>query len=96
MVVVRTSLVLTLLHILGGTMFAQQPQSPGTLKPNEKAGRSIYQTRCAMCHVGQAPASEMATDAAQRRPATLCPLLSKANASDEMIDALRWAIGTNA
>lgn len=81
---VRTSLVLTLLYVLSGTMSAQQPQSAGMLKPNEKAGRSIYQTRCAMCHVGQAPASEMATDPAQRRPATLGPLLSKANAADEM------------
>jgi mono/diheme cytochrome c family protein len=36
-----------------------------------------------MCHVGEEPASEMAAGA-QRRPATLGPLLSKANASDEM------------
>ena len=80
----RTCLVLIPLCILSGTITAQQTPSPTALNPNEKAGRSIFQTRCAMCHVGQQPASEMATDAAQRRPATLGPLLSKANASDEM------------
>lgn len=80
----RTCLVLTLFCFLSGTMTAQQAPSPRALNPNEKTGRSIFQTRCAMCHVGQAPASEMATDAAQRRPATLGPLLSKTNASDEM------------
>ncbi len=79
----RTCLALTLLCIASGTTSAQQAQSPTALNANEKAGRSIFQTRCAMCHVGQQPASEMATDAAQRRPATLGPLLSKANASDE-------------
>jgi mono/diheme cytochrome c family protein len=82
--VLRTCLALTLLCILSGTMTAQQTQSPRTLNPNEKAGRSIFQTRCAMCHVGQEPASEMTGDSAQRRPATLGPLLSKANASDEI------------
>jgi len=35
-----------------------------------------------MCHVGQEPATELA-DRAERRPATLGPLLSKTNASDE-------------
>ena len=35
-----------------------------------------------MCHVGQEPASELATETA-RRPATLGPLLSKTNTSDE-------------
>jgi mono/diheme cytochrome c family protein len=64
-------------------MAAQQAPSPGTLNLNEKSGRSIFQTRCAMCHVGQQPASEMANPAAERRPATLGPLLSKTNASDE-------------
>ena len=80
----RTCLSLTLLCILSGTVAAQQAQSPRTLNPNEKSGRSIFQTRCAMCHVGEEPASEMAAASAQRRPATLGPLLSKANASDEM------------
>ena len=80
----RTCLVLTLFGFLSGTMAAQQAPSPKALNPGEKSGRSIFQTRCAMCHVGQAPASEMATDVAQRRPATLGPLLSKTNASDEM------------
>ena len=80
----RTCLVLSLLCFLGGTITAQQAQSPRALNPNEKSGRSIFQTRCAMCHVGQQPASEMANPTAERRPATLGPLLSKTNASDEM------------
>ena len=78
----RTCLALTLVGLLSGTISAQQTQSPTTLTPAEKSGRSIFQTRCAMCHVGQEPASELAT-ASERRPATLGPLLSKANASDE-------------
>jgi mono/diheme cytochrome c family protein len=64
-------------------MSAQQTQPLRTFTPTEKSGRSIFQTRCAMCHVGQEPATEMATHSAERRPATLGPLLSKANASDE-------------
>ena len=36
-----------------------------------------------MCHVGEEPASEMAVAGAQRRPATLGPLLSRANTADE-------------
>jgi mono/diheme cytochrome c family protein len=78
----RTSLVLSLICLLSGAISAQQTQSPRTLTPAETSGRSIFQTRCAMCHVGQEPASELAT-AGERRPATLGPLLSKANASDE-------------
>jgi mono/diheme cytochrome c family protein len=74
--------VLTQAFILGGTMSAQQAPSPTAPTPAETSGRSIFQTRCAMCHVGQEPATEMANESA-RRPATLGPLLSKANAADE-------------
>lgn len=83
----RTSLVLAFAYTLGSTMSAQQPTS---LTPAEKTGRSIFQTRCAMCHVGQEPATEMATPAAERRPATLGPLLSKANTANDA--ALRQKI----
>ena len=80
----RTCFVLPLVCILSGTMSAQQTTQPlRTFTPTERSGRSIFQTRCAMCHVGQEPAIEIATDSAERRPATLGPLLSKANASDE-------------
>ncbi len=66
--------------LLGATISAQQTP---TLTQTEKTGRSLFQTRCAMCHVGQEPATEMATASTERRPATLGPLLSKANASNE-------------
>jgi len=75
--------------LLSGTMSAQQAQPSSTLTASEKAGRSIFQTRCAMCHVGQDPASEMTT-AAERRPATMGPLLSRANTTNEA--ALRQKI----
>ena len=78
----RTCAVLTLVWILSGTMAAQQAPVPRALTPSEKSGRSIFQTRCAMCHVGQEPATELATESA-RRPATLGPVLSKTHASNE-------------
>jgi mono/diheme cytochrome c family protein len=81
--VFRTCLVLAQICVLSGTISAQQPPSPTALTAAEKSGRAIFQTRCAMCHVGQEPASEMATGGAPRRPSTLGPLLSKASASDE-------------
>jgi mono/diheme cytochrome c family protein len=83
--VLRTCLALTLASVLSGTVSAQAPQSPKSLTPIEKTGRSIFQTRCAMCHVGQEPASEMAGSAAaaERRGGTLGPLLSKGNTTDE-------------
>jgi mono/diheme cytochrome c family protein len=81
-IVLRTWLALTLAGVLSGTLSAQETQSPKPLTPVEKTGRTIFQTRCAMCHVGQEPASEMAATA-ERRPATLGPLLSKANTTDE-------------
>lgn len=78
----RTFLVLVQIAVLGGTLHAQSPQ----LSPAESSGRKIFQTRCAMCHVGQDPATEMglATGTpAPRRPSTFGPLLSKAQATDE-------------
>jgi mono/diheme cytochrome c family protein len=74
--------VLAQVSILTAAIGAQQAPSPAPRTPAETTGRSIFQTRCAMCHVGQEPATEMAKESA-RRPATLGPLLSKANASDE-------------
>ncbi len=71
-------------------MGAQSAQSPApTLTAVEKSGRSIFQTRCAMCHVGQQPATEMAGTTTPRR-STMGPLLSKANTVDEA--ALRQKI----
>ena len=77
----RTCLVLAHVVMLGASMSAQQAP---TLTPTEKAGRGIFQTRCAMCHVGQEPATEMAA-ASERRPATLGPLLSKANTTNDAV-----------
>lgn len=85
----RTCLVLATVCVLAGTASAQQAAST-PLSPAEKTGRSIFQTRCAMCHVGQEPATEMANPAAERRAATLGPLLSKANTANET--ALRTKI----
>ena len=84
----RTCLALTLACVLSGTLSAQELQPSKPLTPVEKTGRSLFQTRCAMCHVGQEPASEMATSAAAapaegRRAGTLGPLLSKANTTDD-------------
>ncbi len=78
----RTCLVLALLGLLSPALRAQTPQ----LSPAEVAGRKIFQTRCAMCHVGQDPATEMGLGtaaAAPRRASTFGPLLSKAQAADE-------------
>ncbi|MGE3513264.1 MAG: cytochrome c [Vicinamibacterales bacterium] len=68
---------------LSGLLSAQVPTKP--LSPTEKTGRTLFQTRCAMCHVGQEPATEMNTDSGARRPATLGPLLSKANTTNEAV-----------
>jgi mono/diheme cytochrome c family protein len=51
-------------------------QLPAPASQNERLGRKAFQTRCAMCHVGQDPATELATDGA-RRPPAFGPLLSK-------------------
>jgi mono/diheme cytochrome c family protein len=68
--------------LLSAAMSAQESQPLSTLPAAQKAGRSIFQTRCAMCHVGQEPSSEMSS-ASERRPATMGPLLSRANTTNE-------------
>jgi mono/diheme cytochrome c family protein len=80
--VLRTCFVLAQIAVLSGTLSAQQAQSP-PLNDAEKAGRKIFQTRCAMCHVGQEPAVEMSSPTAERRPATMGPLLSRTNTTNE-------------
>jgi mono/diheme cytochrome c family protein len=75
--------VLAQIGVLSGTLYAQQAQSSPQLGDAEKAGRKIFQTRCAMCHVGQEPAVEMSSPNAERRPATMGPLLSRANTTNE-------------
>jgi streptogramin lyase/mono/diheme cytochrome c family protein len=87
--VLRTIVVLTATCLVSGTVAAQEASPARTLTAAEKSGRSIFQTRCAMCHVGQEPATELATESA-RRPATLGPVLSKTHASNE--SALRQKI----
>jgi len=80
--VLRTFLVLAQLAVLATAVHAQSPQP----SPAEVAGRKIFQTRCAMCHVGQDPATEMGLGTgtgAPRRASTFGPLLSKAQAVDE-------------
>jgi mono/diheme cytochrome c family protein len=80
--VLRTCLVLALLGAFNPGLHAEAQQ----LSPAESAGRKIFQTRCAMCHVGQDPATEMGLGtgaAAPRRPSTFGPLLSRDQAADE-------------
>jgi mono/diheme cytochrome c family protein len=79
--VLRTSLVLAHLFILSGATFAQA-QSTSTASDTEMFGRKIFQTRCAMCHVGQNPATEL-QDGTAGQQWTFGPLLSKANAANE-------------
>jgi mono/diheme cytochrome c family protein len=81
--VLRTCVVLAQIGVLSGTLYAQQAQSSPPLTEAEKSGRKIFQTRCAMCHVGQEPAVEMSSPNTERRPATMGPLLSRANTTNE-------------
>lgn len=79
----RTLLCLLSTLLLSGAFTTARAQSAPTLTAAEKSGRSIFQTRCAMCHVGQEPAVEMQSAGAERRPATMGPLLSRTNTADE-------------
>ncbi len=85
----RTCLVVAQIGLLTGTMSAQQSQSARPLD-TETSGRRIFQTRCAMCHVGQDPATEMSGNAPTRQRSTYGPLLSRAQAANE--SALREKI----
>lgn len=76
--------------LLSGAFTAARAQSAPALTSAEKSGRAIFQTRCAMCHVGQEPAVEMQGGGAERRPSTMGPLLSRTNTADEA--ALRTKI----
>ncbi len=72
----RISLVLAHIWVLSIVVNAQQPE----LSPAEKAGRKVFQTRCAMCHVGQDPATEMGLATGSglpRRASTFGPVLRK-------------------
>ena len=82
----RTCLVLVQVVLLGGLVSAQGPSSESE---TVKFGRKIFQTRCSMCHVGQAPATEL-RDGTSGQQWTFGPLLSQANAANE--DTLRRTI----
>jgi len=89
----RTCFFLLFAGVLSGLMSLTSAQSvppAAALTPVEKAGRSLFQTRCAMCHVGGEATSEMATPAAAPRASTMGPLLSRANTTNEA--ALRQKI----
>ena len=62
-----------------GSVLSAQDRSATTnaspLSPDERAGRRVLQTRCAMCHVAEDPGTEIER-AAQRGP--FGPLLSNA------------------
>ena len=80
----RIFLLLVFVLVLNGTAAAEQELSAGDFTPAEKAGLKLFQTRCAMCHVGQEPGTERRDDenAPQVRP-TLGPVLSPRHANDE-------------
>ena len=73
----RTCLVLAQIFVLSGPISAQEMSSTTV-----KSGRKIFQTRCSMCHVGQAPATELA-DGTSGQQWTFGPLLSKTHAANE-------------
>jgi mono/diheme cytochrome c family protein len=75
--------VIAQIGVLSGILSAQAAQTSPPSSERENAGRKIFQTRCAMCHVGQEPAVELSTPNAERRPATLGPLLSRGNTTNE-------------
>jgi mono/diheme cytochrome c family protein len=82
--VLRICLGLGVAGLLSAAVAGQSPSSAPNLSAAEKTGRKIFQTRCAMCHVGQDPATGMATSAnATPRQTTFGPLLSKAQAANE-------------
>ena len=79
----RIPLVLAFVLVLSGTTAAQQALSPADLTPAEKSGRTLFQTKCAMCHVGQEPGTETRDDNAPQARPTLGPVLSQRHANDE-------------
>lgn len=57
----RCALLVSIVVTVGSSLAAQdRPASMnvGPLSPDEKAGRRILQTRCAMCHVAEDPGTE--------------------------------------
>ena len=79
----RIPLVLAFVLVLSGTTAAQQALSPADLTPAEKSGRTLFQTKCAMCHVGQEPGTETRDDNAPQARPPLGPVLSQRHANDE-------------
>lgn len=58
----RWTVLVSIVVTLGSSLAAQRrPASTnvGPLTPDEKAGRRILQTRCAMCHVAEDPGTEI-------------------------------------
>ena len=80
--------------LFAGVFLSRMPraqQTPSsTLTAAEKAGRTIFQTRCAMCHVGGQSGTVETSSTAERRPSTMGPALSRTNTTDEA--ALRQKI----
>jgi mono/diheme cytochrome c family protein len=82
--VLRTCIGLALACILVTALHGQPSSSSANLSAAEKSGRKIFQTRCAMCHVGQDPATELtAASPAAPRQTTFGPLLSTAQAAND-------------
>jgi streptogramin lyase/mono/diheme cytochrome c family protein len=76
--------------ILSSMTTAQQAAPSSSLTPAEKSGRSLFQTRCAMCHVGGEATTEMPTATEPPRASTMGPVLSRVNTTD--MAALRQTI----
>ncbi len=74
----RNAIVASIVVALGSSLAAQRPPATTTdpaLTADQKAGRRILQTRCAMCHVAEDPGTETER-AVSRGP--FGPLLSSA------------------
>src|SRR5262245_2547764 len=60
----------------------QSGATGGALTSEQQQGRRIFQTRCAMCHVGAEPGTEMRTEQAGAG-VPMGPVLSKARLTNE-------------
>ncbi|PYR50985.1 MAG: hypothetical protein DMF89_07560 [Acidobacteria bacterium] len=74
--------LVALVFLSVGLRAQQRGATGGTLTSEQQQGRRIFQTRCAMCHVGAEPGTEMRTEQAGAG-GPMGPVLSRARLSDE-------------
>jgi mono/diheme cytochrome c family protein len=74
------STVFVAVVLIGGMSYAWQEKGSETLSPAAQDGQRIFQTHCAMCHVGVTVGTEVRQAAAT---GPFAPLVSKTTATDE-------------